>query len=179
MDEFEDFYTLEWPKYKPPYKIDVRYIKQIHSFVVETNKKIVELEPQIELARNQPSTEDIWCEFGDLKYGHPVTRLLLRYRALIWLATHPPDPRGEPMYCRPGPYTVYVRREDLAEILPFGERTIDRMLAEVREECFIKPYGRITVEQFCAVHNVPEDKIQQQLHELSQNRWKKYKKKEE
>jgi hypothetical protein len=172
----EDYDIVEWPKYHPAYPIDPLYLKQIHNYVVETNKKIVELEPQLELARSQPCTEEIWCEVGDLRYGHPLTKVLLRYRTLIWLATHPPDPRGELMACRIGPYTVYVFREDLIKILGRSESTIDRLLAEVREECFIKPYGRITVEQFCFVHNLPEDKIQQQLHELSQNRWKKHKK---
>jgi hypothetical protein len=171
----EDYDIVEWPKYHPAYRIDPLYLKQIHSYVIETNKKIVELEPKIELARNQPCTEDIWCEIGDLKYGHPITKLLLRYRALIYLAQHPPDPRGELMACRIGPYTVYVFSEDLVGILPYGERTIDRMLADVREACFIKPYGRITVEQFCFVHELPEDKIQQQLHEFKQDRSKKHK----
>jgi hypothetical protein len=97
----------------------------------------------------------------------------------MWMAMNPPDPRGEKMYSRPGPYTVYVRRADLVEILNFGMSTIDRMLADVRESINIEPYGKITVEQFCFLHGLPEDEIQQKLHELFEKRWKKIKRKDE
>jgi hypothetical protein len=174
----DDSSSKEWPAYYPPppmdpnYPVDPAYFEKI-------NKEIAKLAAKIQLVEAQPCDEEIWATVGDLRYGHPVTPLILRYRALIWLVKHPPDPRGEPMYCRSGPYTVYVRRADIIEVLGYGERTIDRMLAEVREALYKKPYDKITVEQFCWLHELPEDKIQQQLHELFQKRWKKIKRKDE
>ena len=168
----------KWPSYYPPPWMDPRYAAP-PAYFEKLNKKIAKLAAKIQLVEAQPDREEIWCKVGDLRYGHPVTSLILRYRALIWKVNHPPDPRGEKMCCRPGPYTVYVRRDDLVEILPYGMSTIDRMLAEVRELAYIKPYGKITVEQFCFLHNLPEDKIQQKLHELFEKRWKKYKNNDE
>lgn len=162
----DDSNSKEWPPYHLPPKVDRAYFDKI-------NKEMLELAPKIPLVAAQPATEEIWATVGDLRYGHPVTPLILRYRALMWMAMNPPDPRGEKMYSRPGPYTVYVNRTDLVDVLGFGERTIDRMLAYVRESSNIKPYGRITVELFCSLHDLPEDKIQQQLHELVLKRRKK------
>jgi hypothetical protein len=168
----DDSNSEEWPRYEPPPKVDPAYFDKI-------NEELLELAPKITLAAAQPATEEIWATVGDLQYGHPVTPLILRYRALMWMAMNPPDPRGEKMCSRAGPYTVYVRRDDMAEILPYGITTVDRMLAEVRKWAYIKPYGKVTVEQFCYLHHLPEDKIQQQLHELVLKRWKKIKHKDE
>lgn len=158
----------DWPPLERKPKPDQEYLNKI-------NKEMIELAPRIAQVAAQPCDAEIWATIGDLRYGHPVTPLLLRYRALMWMALHPPDPRGEKMCSRPGPYTVYVRRADLIEVLVMGERTVDRMLAEVREAFHKKPYDRITVEQFCFEHNLPEEKIQQQLHELFLKRWNKHK----
>lgn len=150
--------------------------KAVNAYRDKITKEMLELSPKILEVEGQPyNEEDIWATVGDMRYGHPTTALLLRYRALIWMHMHPPDPRGEPMCSRPGPYTVYVRRADMADILPYDIRTIDRMLAEVREKSDIRAYGKITVELFCFLHKLPEDKIQQQLHELTLNRRKKHK----
>jgi hypothetical protein len=162
----------EWPPYDRPPEVDPAYTDKI-------NKEMLELMPKLSLAATQPANEEIWATVGDLRYGHPLTPLLLRYRALIWMAKNPPDPRGEKMFSRPGPYTMYVRKTDLVDILGYGERTIDRMLAEVRTAIYQKPYGKITVEQFCFIHDLPEDKMQQQLHELVLKRLKKIKRKDE
>ena len=178
----DDSNSEKWPSYYPPPRVDPAYAAPPEYFE-ELNKEIAELAAKIQLVEKQPDPEniwrEIWCEVGDLRYGHPVTPLILRYRALIWMVKHPPDPRGEPMYCRPAPYTIYVCRTDLFDILPYGMRTIDRMLAEVREACYKKPYDKITVEQFCFLHELPEDKIQQKLHELFERRWRRNKRKDE
>jgi hypothetical protein len=168
----DDTNSEDWPPRRPQPQPDWAYIEPI-------SKEIVELTPKIDLVAAQPCDEEIWATVGDLHYGHPVTPLILRYRALFWMAKHPPDPRGEPMYCRPAPYTIYVCRADLVDLLGYGERTIDRMLAAVREAFYKKPYDKITVEQFCSVHDLNEDKIQQQLHELFLKRWKKIKRDDE
>lgn len=104
----DDSNSEEWPSYQLPPKEDRAYIDKI-------NKEMLELGPKISLAAAQPANEEIWATVGDLRYGHPVTPLILRYRALMWMAMNPPDPRGEKMCSRPGPYTVYVRRADLVE----------------------------------------------------------------
>jgi len=148
-------------------EIDPDYFTKISAEIMVVREKLM-------VAAFQPSTEEIWCTVGDVKYGHPMTPLLLRYRALLWFFMNPPDPRGEKMYSRAGPYTVFVRRADLVDILPFEMSTIDRMLAEVRKQFDIKPYGRITVELFCYAHGLPEDKIQQQLDDLFKKRFKKH-----
>ena len=136
---------------------------------------MIELAAKIPLVAEQTPTEEVWATVGDLRYGHPTTPLILRYRALMWFHINPPDPRGEKMASRPGPYTVYIRRTDMVDVLGYGERTIDRMLAAVRKATNKKPYDRITVELFCYLHKLPEDKIQQQLHELFLKKWNKIK----
>lgn len=168
----DDSNSEKWPPHHPQPKTDWAFRDKI-------NQEMLELATKIPQVAAQTATEEVWAIVGDLHYGHPVTPLILQYRALMWLHMNPPDPRGEKMCSRPGPYTVYVRKADLVDVLGYGERTIDRMLAEVREGCYKKPYERITVEQFCFLHNLPEDKIQQQLHELFEKRWKKIKRKDE
>lgn len=158
-----------FPEDREP-EVDPAYFEKIRE-----EMKVVE--EKIAVVRAQPNTEEIWCTLGDIKYGHPLAPLILRLRALIWFFKNPPDPRGEKMYSRVGPYTVFVRREDLLDIFPYelSMSTIDRMLAEVREKFDIKPYGRITVELFCYAHGLPEDKIQKKLDDLFKKRWKKHK----
>jgi hypothetical protein len=136
-----------------------------------------ELDVEIQRVAKEPFDEkNIWARVGDLRYGHPTTPLLLRYKALMWFHMNPPDPRGEPMYSRPGPYKVYVDRAEFMELLERSARTIDRMLATIRKAAFIKQYEKITVEKFCFLNTLPEEKIQQQLHEIFLRKWNKYKK---
>jgi hypothetical protein len=68
-----------------------------------------------------------------------------------------------------------VNRADFIDLFGRSARTIDRMLAMVRKAAFIEPYEKITVERFCFLNTLPEEKIQQQLHELLLRRWNKYK----
>ena len=72
----DDSNSEEWPPYHPP-QTDWAYKDKL-------NKEMLELSPKITLAAEQTPTEEIWATVGDLRYGHPVTPLLLRYRALIW-----------------------------------------------------------------------------------------------
>jgi hypothetical protein len=149
--------------------------KAMDAYLEKIKKEMQEVSEKIQEISNNPyNEEDTWVTVGDLRYGHPATQLILRLRALTWMHDNPPDPRGERMYKRVGPYTIFVRREDFAEIIPCDVRTVDRMLAYVRAESGIKPYGKITVELFCHLHNLPEDKIQQQLYDLAENRRKKH-----
>ena len=147
------------------HKIDPAYFEKIDA-------EMKELAEKIPVVAQQPSTEEIWCILGDLWYGHPVTKLILRYRALMWLKLNPPDPRGEKFASRPAPYTVYARRRDLPEVLNESLRTIDRMLALTRESLGYKPYSKITVELFCFINKLPEDEIQQKLGDLYEKRRK-------
>jgi hypothetical protein len=160
----------EWsPNYPVPQSELPAYRKKIAAMMKE-------VAAEIEQVKDQPFDEkDIWATVGTIRYGHPVTPLILKYKALMWYHLKPPDPRGEPMCSRPAPYTIFVRRADLVDILPYEKSTIDRMLAEVREKFYIEPYKKITVELFCYAHNLPEDKIQQQLDDLFKKRFRKHK----
>ena len=158
-----------FPLEQPP-KVDPAYFQKI-------DEEMQMLAEKIPVVAKQPSNEEIWCVIGDIYYGHPVTPLILRYRALMWFKMNPPDPRGERFASRPAPYTVYVNRIDMVDAINKGIRTVDRMLAMTRVSLDIKPYQSITVEQFCFINNLPEDKIQKQLGELKIEQWNKYKKK--
>lgn len=148
----------------------------VNAFRDKLAKQMTEVANKMEALSKQPLKEiKTWATIGDLQYGRRITPLLIQYRALMWRFMHPPDPRGEPMCSRPGPYTVYVRREEMADVLSFHIRTVDRMLALVRKHSNIKKYGRITVELFCYLHQLPEDKIQQQLHQQVVKKFSKYK----
>lgn len=163
----EYYYTKERP-YLPDAEAKDAYLEKIKKEMQEVSEKIQEI------SNNPYNEEDTWVTVGDLRYGHPTTSLILRYRVLTWMYNNPPDPRGERMCKRVSPYTIFVRREDFAEIIPCDVRTVDRMLAYVREETGIKPYSKITVELFCHLHDMPEDKIQQQLYDLAESRIKKH-----
>lgn len=152
----------EWPVYREKIK-----------------KMMDELDLQMRDVGTQPFKEkDVWATVGNIRYGHPVTPLALRYKALMWFHMNPPDPRGEPMYSRPGPYKVYVERAEFMELFDRSARTIDRMLALIRSAAFLEPYAKITVERFCYLNGLKEDNIQQQLHEIFLRKWNKYKSKD-
>jgi hypothetical protein len=148
-----------------PFQIDPLYFQKI-------NAEMMELVEKIPVVAKEPSNEEIWCIMGDVWYGHPVTPLILRYRALIWLKRNPPDPRGEKMFKRPAPYTVYVPRRDMPEAINQSQRTVDRMMALTRESLGYKPYSKITVEQFCEINNLPEEVIHQKLDDIKEKRRK-------
>ena len=143
----------------------------------KTNTEIKELLEQIPIVAKQPSTEKIWCKTKSFWYGHPVTPLILRCRALLWLLENPPDPRGEKFAKRDGPYYVYIFVKEFALAIRKSERTLERMLKMTREAAGKGPREKITVEYFCFLHGYPEDEIQQNLHEIFMGRWNKYKKK--
>ena len=158
-----------FPQEQPP-KIDPAYFQKIDA-------EMKELAEKIPVVAQQPSNEEIWCKTGDLWYGHPVTPLILRYRALIWLKLNPPDPRGEKMASRPGPYYVYVFVKQFAQAIDKSERTVERLLAEARIALGKGPRDKVTVEQLCWLNSYPEDEIQQNLHNIFMGRWNNHKKK--
>jgi hypothetical protein len=143
-------------------------LEKIKAEMLIVSEKILEV-------ANQPSTEEIWCQIGNMWYGHPVTPLKLRYSALEWLAKHPPDPRGEPMYSRPAPYKVRMETIDLMELYGVSERTAQRVLKMVREAIGRTGSTWVTVEEFCFHHKLDEDSIQKRLHENFLKRWNKIK----
>lgn len=49
-----------------------------------------------------------------LNLNHPVSELIIEYRALMFLAVNPPDPRGDPMFSRMPPYFIHVSTKELA-----------------------------------------------------------------
>lgn len=170
----EDSFEKEWsPNYPVPEKDRESYRARIKEEMKKLEEKIKEVIEQ----NKQYNEEETWATIGQLRYGHPTTPLLLRYKALMWYHLNPPDPRGEPMFSRPGPYQVYIDRADLMELFDRSASTIDRVLATVRKAAFLKPYSKITVERFCFLNSLPEEKIQQQLHEIFLKRWNKHKRK--
>ena len=151
-------------------KIDPLYFQKIDA-------EMKELAEKIPIVAKEPSNEEIWCIIGHLWYGHPVTPLILRYKALMWLRMNPPDPRGERMASRPGPYTVYVFNKEFAQAIRKSERTVERLLAEARIALGKEPNDKITVEQICWLNDYDEDEIQQNLHDIFMGRWNKGKNK--
>ncbi|HEY8895530.1 MAG TPA: hypothetical protein VIM79_11970 [Niastella sp.] len=168
----KDSMEKEWsPNYPVPEEDRQAYRNRIAEEMEKVQQKIDEIS-------TQPFKEkEIWATVGNIRYGHPTALLTLRHKALLWYSINPPDPRGERMCSRPGPYQVYVDRADLMELFDRSASTIDRILATVRKAAFIKPYEKITVERFCFLNSLNEDKIQQQLHEIFLKRWNKYKSK--
>lgn len=143
----------------------------------ELSKEAKILSVEINRLEGQSSNEPIWCKVGDLEYGHQVTPLILRLRAINWILKHPPDPRGEPMYSRPAPYKIRLETQDLIDALDYSERTAQRLLQEARIALGRKKSAIITVEEFCILNELPEDKIQQKIHEKFIARWNKIKRK--
>jgi len=166
----DDLKPKPFPPLEQPPKVDPAYFQKI-------DEEMKVLAEKIPVVAKQPSNKKIWCKIGDLWFGHPVTPLILRYRALIWLRENPPDPRGQKFASRPGPYVVYVCIDDMALAINRSTHTVDRMLHEVRKSIDVKPYKSITVEVFCRLCNLPEDEIQQKLNDIFMKRWNKHKKK--
>lgn len=165
MDDSRSLFPQEQP---PP--IDPAFFQKIDA-------EMKELAEKIPVVAKQPSTEKIWCKIGSLWYGHPVTPLILRYKALMWLKENPPDPRGEKFAKRDGPYYVYVFVKEFAQAINKSERTVERLLAEARIAAVKGPREKITVEYLCYLNNFNEDEIQQNLHDIFMGRWNKHKKK--
>ena len=156
------------PKQKPAPEPEHIYLQRLGAQAMALGEKIKEV-------ASQSSDAEIWCTLGDLSYGHPVTPLLLEYRGLMWRIMHPPDPRGEPMYSRPGPYKLYIETKDIMQVFNKGERTAQRLMQMARKSLQKGPRAFVTVEEFCWLHNEPEERVQKRLHELFLEKWNKYK----
>ncbi|WP_205510090.1 hypothetical protein [Longitalea arenae] len=128
-----------------------------------------------EAAKEPFPEEDAWCTIGDIRYGHPTAPLLLRYRTLMWMAAHPPDPRGERMCSRPAPYKVRLETQDLMDLFKVSQRTAERVIKQIREARERTGLRWVTVEEFCTLHHLDEDYIQKRLHEFFLMRWNKIK----
>jgi hypothetical protein len=157
------------PKPEPAFEPEHVYQQRLSVQVIQVTEKIKEV-------FNQPSEKKIWCQIGDLHYGHQVTPLLLKQRGLMWQMMHPPDPRGERMFKRIGPYHVNMESKDIKGVFYKGIRTAQRLLNMARVALGKKPKAFITVEEFCYLHSLREETIQKKLHELFMEKWNKYKK---
>jgi hypothetical protein len=168
----EHYYTLD-----PTNCIAMPAVKSIKKQLTreEISERLMELSKKIPEVADQLSQDKIWCQIGHLKYGLPVTELLLEYKALMWLQMNPPDPRGEKMCSRPGPYVVRADSKDLAYVLNLSERSVQRAMQKTREWLKEMYPGKsikwITVEQFCFFNGLPEDVIQKKLHQRFEERW--------
>jgi hypothetical protein len=134
-----------------------------------------EVKKQLPVAVTQPGGKEDFGKIGDINYDHPFGLLMLKYRALIYIFLNPPDPRGDKMCSRPGPYTVRVVVKDMAEAIEASERTVQRALQLMRENRGLKKNAWITVEEFCNEHNLPEDMIQKKLNARFMDRWNRNK----
>ncbi|HEX6430147.1 MAG TPA: hypothetical protein VF008_20775 [Niastella sp.] len=118
-----------------------------------------------------PAEEEMWV--GHLNFGHPVTEFVIELRVLWFLEKHPPDPRGEPMFCRYGPYVERAYAKDLAIALGIPLRTIQRAMKVVHEKLELKVRSWITVDEFINMIELPNrDVIHERLSLLLQERWK-------
>jgi len=158
-----------FPLEQPP-KVDPAYFQKI-------DEEMKVLAEKIPVVAKQPSKKEVWCKIGDLWYGHPVTKLILRYRALMWLRANPPDPRGQKFAKRLGPYVVRAQTKDFMEVFDYSERHIQRILAEARKALERPSKAIITVEEFCHLNGLNEDTIQKKLDEVYTNRWNRIKNK--
>jgi hypothetical protein len=141
----------------------------------DIGEQMLLLSEKITEVASQPSEEEIWCKLGHLWYGHPVTPLLLEYKGLLWLGSHPPDPRGKKMYKRPAPYVVNMQAKDLVLVLDIGLRTAQRLLQMARVALNKKKNAYITVEEFCFLNDLKEETIQKKLAELYESQWNEIK----
>jgi hypothetical protein len=116
---------------------------------------------------NDPNIEyGVWCVIGNMRYGSPVTELILQQRAKLWFDMHPPDPRGTPMYKREDGYRVTIFTHDIERVLNVSERTAQRLLQQTREELKKKKGAYVTVEEFCFHHDLNESIIRKKLDEI-------------
>jgi hypothetical protein len=113
---------------------------------------------------------------GNFNYAHPVTEYLVELKVLWYWEAHPPDPRGDPMFCRDAPYVERAYAKDLALALGIHERTIQRAIKMVHEKLQLKARSWVTVDEFINIHELPNrDVIHERLSQLMEERWKRIK----
>lgn len=122
----------------------------------------------------QPAEEEMWL--GHLNYGHPVTEYLIELRVLRYWAANPPDPRGDKMYCRKGPWVERAYAKDLSIALGIELRTVQRAMKMIHDKLQLKVRSWITVDEFISLNELPNgDVIHERLSELLVERWKRIK----
>ena len=124
----------------------------------------------------QPATEEE-DRIGDLDLGHPVSKLIIRYRVLLYWANNPPDPRGEKMCSRMPPYFIHVSTKELALALGLSVRTVQRAMQEIHAELQLKIRSQVTVDEFCEMsgYKWDTDKIHQNLEYIRAGKWNEIK----
>jgi hypothetical protein len=145
-------------------------LEKIHIQMAELVKKIPEV-------GKQPATEEE-DRIGDINLGHPVARLIVRYRVLKYWAENPPDPRGDKMCSRPAPYFIHVSTKELALAIGVSVRTVQRAMQTIHEEMKLNLRSQPTVNEFCEMCGYKQediDKIHQNLAHIREGKWKKIK----
>lgn len=149
--------------------------KDIPYSLEKIKARMVELAEIIPVVAAQPA-EGVLEMIGDLNYNHPVTELIVEYRALMYKAMNPPDPRGEKMFSRPAPYIVRAYAKDLAIALDIHLRTVQRAIKTIREKLELKERAWVTVDEFIDMHALPNPEIiHEKLSRIMQERWKEVK----
>lgn len=136
------------------------------------NARMMELGEIIPVVAAQPAEGEVEM-VGDLNYNHPVTEFIVEYRALMYWAMNPPDPRGEKMYSRAAPYVVRAYAKDLSMALDMKLRTVQRAIKTVKDKLELKERAWLTVDEFIDMHALPNPEIiHEKLSQLLQERWK-------
>ena len=145
--------------------------KDIPYSLEKIQKRLEELWEIIPVVNALPPEEDMWV--GTLNYGHPVTEYLVELKVLWYWKAHPPDPRGDPMYCRPAPYVERAYAKDLAIVLGIELRTVQRAIKMIHEKLELKMRAWVTVDEFINMNELPNrDVIHERLSLLMRERWK-------
>jgi hypothetical protein len=109
-----------------------------------------------------------------LDYGHPVTEFVIELRVLRFWAANPPDPRGEKMYCRVGPWVERAYAKDLSIALGIELRTVQRAMKMIHDKLELKVRSWITVDEFIKMNELPNGYvIHERLSQLLVERWKR------
>jgi hypothetical protein len=150
--------------------------KKIPYSLDEIEKRMAVLAEEIPKVSRQPATEEEE-RIGDLNLGHPVSRLLIRYRVLKYWAENPPDPRGDPMCSRVPPYFIHVSNKELALAVGLAVRTVQRAMQGIHAEMQLKKRSQVTVDEFCKMCNYELDRenIHQNLAYIREGKWNKIK----
>lgn len=135
-----------------------------------------EVRVEVKKVSELPATEEE-DRIGDLNLGHPVSKLIIRYRVLMYWAANPPDPRGDRMCCMMPPYFIHVSTKELALAVGLSVRTVQRAMQEIHAELQLKIRSQVTVDEFCEMSGYKDDKdkIHQNLAYIREGKWNKIK----
>jgi hypothetical protein len=135
-------------------------------------ERMEELRPIILKVGAQPYKGKVEM-IGKHNFNHPVTELLVEYRLLMYKFENPPDPRGDKMYSRPGPWIEKAKAKEIALVCHLSQRTAYRAIQKVHVLLQLKIRSWVTVEEFCIGYELPIDDMQEKLGKLLQERWKR------